>query len=142
MSLNRPPQVLVVDDDEGARELADLALGQAGYSVVRASSGEEAITLLGRMRPDLVLLDINMPMTSGIDVLKRLKQLRIRVPIVMMTANGDQASVWASMEGGAMDYLLKPFTPQILVARVRKTLEAARDAAAVRRSFSSARKAG
>jgi two-component system response regulator ResD len=83
-----------------------------------------------------------MPMTSGIDVLKRLKQLRIRVPIVMMTANGDQASVWASMEGGAMDYLLKPFTPQILVARVRKTLEAARDAAAVRRSFSSARKAG
>ena len=100
-----------------AIELADLVLGQAGYGVLRASSGDEAITLLGRLRPDLVLLDINMPLVSGIDVLKRMKQLRLRIPVVMMTANGDQASVWACMEGGAVDYLLKPFTPQTLVAR-------------------------
>jgi DNA-binding response OmpR family regulator len=143
MSFNLPAQkILVVDDDEGARELADLVLTQAGYAVLRASSGDEAMALLGRIRPDLVLLDINMPVASGIDVLQRMNKARLRVPVVMMTANGDQASVWAAMEFGAVDYLLKPFTPQALAARVRKTLDAARDASALKRTFRRTRLVG
>lgn len=129
------PTVLVVEDDETIRELADLILSQAGFAVLRAGKVEEAQELLARQRPAVILLDIQMPEISGLDLLGWLKQQRLNIPVVMMTASGDQQSVWAAMEGGALDYVLKPFTPNTLIMRVRKAIVASREAAAIRRNF-------
>lgn len=131
-------QILIVEDDEMLGEMVELILEQAGYKTTRAKTGAIALEILTNARFDLILLDINMPGMSGLDVLQIVRQRRrLRTPVLMMTANQSAETVREVMALGGNGYVLKPFTPQALTGRIRKALEPAgtslADRAAVRR---------
>jgi len=117
-------RIVVVEDEEDIMELICFNLERENYTVVRAESGEEALREIGKELPDLVLLDLMLPEIDGLEVCKRLKQdLRTQsVPIVMVTAKGEEPDVVTGLELGADDYIAKPFRPKELVARVRAVL--------------------
>jgi two-component system alkaline phosphatase synthesis response regulator PhoP len=116
--------ILVVDDEEDILELVRYNLQREGYQVVVAGSGEEAIKLVRQQIPDLIVLDLMLPGMDGLAVARHLKtDARCRqIPIVMLTAKGEEADVVAGLELGAEDYVTKPFSPRILTARVRAVL--------------------
>lgn len=116
-------QILIVEDDAHVRELVELILSQAGYDVVSARDGAMALELLRHLKPALMLLDINMPGISGLEVLRAVRQLRrLTMPILMMTANQSAETVREVMALGGDGYVLKPFTHEVLLMRVRKAL--------------------
>jgi len=116
--------ILVVEDEEDVLELLRYNLDKNGFAVETATSGEEAMDKARRMHPDLILLDIMLPGLDGLDVCKVLKRHADteRIPIVMVTAKGDEADIVAGLEVGADDYITKPFSPRVLVARVKAVL--------------------
>ncbi len=116
--------ILVVEDEEDVLELLRYNLDKNGFAVETAASGEEAMDKARRMHPDLILLDIMLPGLDGLDVCKVLKRHADteRIPIVMVTAKGDEADIVAGLEVGADDYITKPFSPRVLVARVKAVL--------------------
>jgi len=113
--------VLIVDDDEDLRILASKALTRAGHRVFEAADGEEGLRLIENLHPDLVVLDLSMPGIDGFEVLRRLRaaEATSTLPVIVLTAHGDEESARASFELGATDFLAKPFTPPQLDARVR-----------------------
>jgi DNA-binding response OmpR family regulator len=113
--------ILVVDDERHIVELARLYLEQDGYRVATASDGHEALTHARRVRPALVVLDLMLPGLDGWEVCKRLRA-ESDVPVIMLTARGDDVDRIVGLEIGADDYLIKPFNPRELVARVRAVL--------------------
>lgn len=116
------PRILIVDDEpEMVRGLAD-NLRFEGYQAVTATNGEEGLALALREAPDLILLDIMMPRLSGWDVCRELRHRGIDVPIIMLTARGQEADRVQGLELGADDYLSKPFSLRELLARVRAVL--------------------
>ncbi len=117
--------ILVVDDDPNLRLLAESALSRDGYQVLQAENGEQALEYVRSTRPDLVLLDVNMPGMDGIAVLKRLRaEGRTRsTPVLMLTVEGNEPATRAAFDAGANDYLAKPFTIPQLNARVRTCLD-------------------
>lgn len=119
--------VLVVEDEEDIQELIRYNLSKEGFQVTAVSSGEAAAYEIKRHRPDLVLLDLMLPGMDGLEVCRRLKQeaTTARIPIVMVTAKGEEADVVAGLELGAHDYVTKPFSPRVLLARVRAVLRRA-----------------
>lgn len=119
--------ILVVEDDEDILELICYNLEQAGWQVERAECGEDALKLLDRTSPDLLLLDLMLPEMDGLDVCRRIKsESRTRhIPVVMVTARGEEPDVVTGLELGADDYIVKPFRPRELVARVRAVLRRA-----------------
>ena len=106
--------ILVIDDDEHIGNLLEEALGQAGYGVMRAYSGTEALLLMEKRRPDLVLLDLMLPGLQGEKVLPRLAD----VPVIVMSAKADVEGKVALLQGGAADYVTKPFDIRELLARI------------------------
>ncbi len=116
--------VLVVDDEEDIRELVRYNLSKAGYDVVCAASGEEALIAARQVRPMLVLLDIMLPGIDGLEVCKRLKEDAAlkNIPIVMVSARGEETDVVTGLELGADDYISKPFSPSVLLARVKSVI--------------------
>jgi len=116
--------ILIVEDEEEIQELVAYNLAQQGYGVVRASSGEEALRAVGRGLPDLVLLDLMLPGVDGLEVCRRLKgdPATGQIPVLMLTAKGEEADVVAGLELGADDYITKPFSPRVLIARIRAVL--------------------
>ncbi len=118
------PHVLVVDDEENIRELVGYNLAREGFRATCVASGEEALAAAGRGGWDLVLLDLMLPGADGLEVCRRLKaDPRTRtIPVVMLTAKGEDADVVAGLELGADDYVTKPFSPRVLLARVRAVL--------------------
>ena len=116
--------ILVVEDEEEILDLVAYNLDKAGYEVVRALSGEEALRHAADAMPDLVLLDLMLPGIDGLEVCRRLKQqpAGAGLAIVMLTAKGEEADVVAGLEVGADDYITKPFSPKVLVARLRAVL--------------------
>jgi CheY-like chemotaxis protein len=127
-SQGRPLCVLVVDDDEDLRILARKALVQGGHQVWEAAGGSEALRLLETRTPDLVVLDLTMPPPDGHEVLRviRSREQTRSLPVVVLTAHGDEQSARTSFELGATDFLPKPFTPPQLNARVRSSFAHAR----------------
>ena len=117
-------KVLVTDDDRLTREVLRDVLGKAGFQVTLAVDGQEAIKTLQQDTFDLILLDIMMPRMSGYEVCKLIRQ-RSKVPIVMLTSIGDTESVVSGLDYGADDYVIKPFKPTELVARLRAVLRRA-----------------
>jgi DNA-binding response OmpR family regulator len=117
-------KLLVVDDDRDLRELIGYALTQAGFLVVGAADGREALELFARENPDLVVLDVNLPQIDGFEVCRRLRA-DSKVPILMLTVRGDEGDVVRGLDLGADDYLTKPFSPRTLLARVRALLRRA-----------------
>ena len=113
--------VLVVDDEPEIVRLVRDYLERAGFSVVTAGDGEQAIAAARRSRPDLIVLDLGLPRLDGLDVARALRR-EGDVPIVMLTARGEEADRVAGLEIGADDYVAKPFSPRELVARVRAVL--------------------
>ena len=114
-------KVLVVDDEPNIREVVGLYLRREGYAVVSATDGEEALGLFRRERPDLVVLDLILPGMDGIEVCRRMREER-RVPLIMLTARGEEADRAVGLEAGADDYVVKPFRPRELMARVSALL--------------------
>jgi two-component system KDP operon response regulator KdpE len=113
-----PAKILVVDDDPQVRRAMRAILSGHGCSVIEARDGEEALEEMNADRPDLVLLDINMPGIDGLETCKRIRELS-DVPIIMVTVRGDEKDKVAALDAGADDYLVKPFGTQELLARVR-----------------------
>jgi DNA-binding response OmpR family regulator len=118
-------KVLVADDDADLLDLVAYALGQAGYLVVKAADGTEAVERFNAEAPDLVVLDINMPGMSGFDVCSIIRG-RSTVPIMMLTARSEEQDLVRALDLGADDYLTKPFSPRELLARVKALLRRAR----------------
>lgn len=116
--------VLVVEDEESILELLRYNLDKAGFTVIPAGSGEDGLALARRRRPDLILLDLMLPGMDGLEVCRLLKRGRETegIPVVMLTARGEEADIVAGLELGADDYLTKPFSPRVLVAHIRATL--------------------
>ena len=125
-----PSRVLIVEDEPDIRELVVHHLKREGYQVSAAASGEEALRQVHASPPDLVLLDLMMPAMDGLEVCRRLRQdpATARLPIVMLTAKGDEVDRVIGLEIGADDYVVKPFSPKELLARVRAVLRRSRPA--------------
>ncbi len=130
--------ILVVDDEEDIRELVQLHLDREGYRVLTCETGEQALAMARSKTPDLVVLDLMLPGMDGLEVCKRLKadSALQQIPVVMLTAKGEESDIVAGLELGADDYITKPFSGKVLVARVRrllrKTVEAADEKGLVR----------
>jgi DNA-binding response OmpR family regulator len=115
------PTVLIVDDEANIRELVTLYLTAAGFTVESARDGREAVEKARALAPDLVILDIMLPGATGVEVTAQLREFS-RVPIVMLTARDSEMEKVALLEAGADDYVVKPFSPPELIARVRAVL--------------------
>jgi two-component system phosphate regulon response regulator PhoB len=116
--------VLVVEDEEDIRELVSYHLLKEGYQVAGVSSGEEALATAEAQPPDLILLDLMLPGVDGLTVCQRLRSSprTESVPIVMLTAKGEESDIVGGLNLGANDYVTKPFSPKVLLARVRAVL--------------------
>ncbi|MCE5302415.1 MAG: response regulator [Planctomycetaceae bacterium] len=119
--------VLVVEDEEDIRELVSYNLLKEGYQVAGVASGEDALTAVADKTPDLVLLDIMLPGLDGLSVCRRLKgdPRFASIPIIMLTAKGEEPDVVSGLNMGADDYVTKPFSPKVLLARVQAVLRRA-----------------
>ncbi|MBN2720606.1 MAG: response regulator transcription factor [Proteobacteria bacterium] len=117
-------KILVVEDDEDILELIDYNLSRENYRVFKSVSGEEALRLANREQPALVVLDLMLPGMDGLEVCRRFKgnPKTANIPIVMVTAKGEESDVVSGLELGADDYVVKPFSPKVLLARIRNVL--------------------
>src|SRR5215210_5203580 len=117
-------KILVAEDEKQIADMISFKLTNGGHQIVRAQDGEQAIALAGREIPDLILLDAMMPGLSGFEVLRRLKgDVSLRsIPVIMVTAKGHERDVLSGLRGGAIDYIVKPFSLKELSARVELAL--------------------
>ena len=122
--------ILAVEDDEDILELLKYNLAKEGYRVTAVTSGEEGLQLARSTTPDLILLDLMLPGVDGLEVCRRLKMdaKTRQVPIIMLTAKGEETDIVTGLELGAEDYITKPFSTRVLLARVRTVLRRRRTA--------------
>lgn len=127
---NKAPLILVVEDENALVTLLRYNLEREGFQVIEAGDGEEALLLAREQRPDLILLDWMLPLLSGIEVCRQLRRLpeTRSVPIIMLTARGEEGDKLRGLDSGADDYVTKPFSPSELIARVRAVIRRARPA--------------
>ena len=116
--------ILIVDDEEDILELIKFNLEKEGYSIVKAFTGEKAVKIARQTSIDLIVLDLMLPGMDGLEVTKFLKadEKTWEIPIIMLTAKGEESDIITGLELGADDYLSKPFSPKILIARIRAIL--------------------
>ncbi len=116
--------ILIVEDENDVLELLRFNLTKEGFSVTTATRGEDALKAVGQKRPDLILLDLMLPGISGLEVCRQLKKepRTSGIPIVMLTAKGEEADIVVGLEVGADDYVTKPFSVKVLVSRIRVIL--------------------
>jgi two-component system phosphate regulon response regulator PhoB len=121
--------ILAVEDEDDIAELIRYNLEREGFRVVTTSTGEAGLQEAARRTPDLVLLDLMLPGVDGLEVCRRLKgdTRTAKIPIMMVTARGEEADIVAGLELGADDYVVKPFSPRVLLARTRSILRRRRD---------------
>ena len=119
------PTILVIDDDHDLLGLLSLKLGKEEFKVLLASDGKSGFEMVKNKKPDLVVLDINMPKMSGLEVCKALRsdEKTIDVPIIMLTAKSEEIDRVLGLEFGADDYLTKPFSPRELILRIKNILK-------------------
>jgi DNA-binding response OmpR family regulator len=125
MTDREAPLVLVADDEDDIRSLVSFRLKRAGYEVITAADGEEALLLATTRLPDLVVLDMMMPKATGLEVTRSMREQSTTkdIPIILLTARAQEADVARGFDAGADDYVKKPFSPQDLQARVQALLE-------------------
>ncbi|HBG78561.1 MAG TPA: DNA-binding response regulator [Phycisphaerales bacterium] len=118
-------KILIVDDEEDVLELVRYNLDKNGYKVETAATGEQALAKAGAKLPDLIILDLMLPGIDGLDVCKKLKNdtKTQNIPVIMLTAKGEETDIVTGLELGADDYVTKPFSPKVLVARIRRVLQ-------------------
>ena len=114
-------KILVIEDEQDIQTLLEYNLGQAGFEVLQSENGEEGLWLAIERQPNLILLDWMLPLLSGIEVLRQLRNRADTrdIPVIMMTARGEEGDRLRGLDGGADDYVTKPFSPAELLARVR-----------------------
>jgi len=117
-------RILIIEDEEDIRELVRYNLERENFSVVEAESGEDGLKEVSKKQPDLILLDLMLPGKDGMQICRELKHDKAsqNIPVVMMTARGEESDIVAGLELGAEDYIVKPFSPKVLVARVKAVL--------------------
>ena len=117
-------KILVAEDERDIRDLISFILRFAGFEVIVALNGEEAVSLAVGERPDLILLDVRMPRMTGYDACRKIKAdpLLKDTPVIFLSAKGQEAEIKAGMEAGALEYMLKPFAIDHFLERVRNTL--------------------
>jgi len=118
------PKILIAEDEPDIRDLVAFTLRFAGYEVIAANNGEEAVQMASREYPDLILLDVRMPRMTGYDACRAIKanpELK-DIPVVFLSAKGQESEIQTGLEAGAEEYLLKPFAPDQLTDRVRAIL--------------------
>jgi two-component system KDP operon response regulator KdpE len=121
---NESITVLVIEDDKASSQLVATALRQDGYNVIAAYDGQEGLRLMYKSRPDLIVLDINMPAMDGWTVCQRVREVS-NLPIIMLTARSEPDEIVRGLDMGADDYIIKPFQINVLLARVRSNLRRA-----------------
>jgi CheY-like chemotaxis protein len=119
------PKILVADDERDIRELIGFTLRFAGFEVVLVADGIEAIKQAPLEQPDLILLDVRMPKVTGYDVCRHLKEnpATSAIPIVFLSAKGQEGEIQEGLDSGAVEYIVKPFTPDDLTDQVREVLQ-------------------
>ncbi len=117
--------ILIVDDEEDVLELVRYNLDKNGYKLDTAASGEDALAKARAKIPDLIILDLMLPGIDGLEVCKKLKNdpKTQNIPIIMLTAKSEESDIITGLELGADDYVTKPFSPKVLIARVRRILQ-------------------
>jgi two-component system, OmpR family, alkaline phosphatase synthesis response regulator PhoP len=116
------PKILLVEDDEALARALEFNLTREKFDVVRGRRGDTAVDLVVRTQPDLVTLDVMLPGMNGVDVCRELRTRGLDVPVIMLTARGDEVDRVLGLEIGADDYLVKPFSVRELIARIRARL--------------------
>ena len=117
-------KILIAEDERDIRDLITFTLGFAGFEVMAAANGEEAVNLARQETPDLILMDVRMPRMTGYEACELMKadpKLK-NVPVVFLSAKGQDAEIQTGLQSGAVDYLLKPFAPDQLTARITAVL--------------------
>lgn len=114
----------MVEDEEDIREILLLQLKREGYETLSADSGEEGIRLIREQKPELVMLDLMLPGVDGLDVCRKLREDKQTkdIPIIMITARGEEADIITGLEMGADDYVTKPFSPRVVMSRIKTVL--------------------
>jgi DNA-binding response OmpR family regulator len=117
-------KILIAEDERDIRDLITFTLRFAGYEVVAASNGEEAVTLALQEIPDLILLDVRMPRMTGYEACAKIKENKKTkdVPVMFLSAKGQDTEIQAGLTAGAVEYLLKPFAPDQLTTRIQAIL--------------------
>lgn len=123
------PRILLVEDDEVIREATQMALERYGFPVDTAADGLQGLERFRARRPDLMLIDVMLPMLDGVGLCRRVRE-ESSLPILMMSARGEAVDVVSGLEAGADDYVVKPFEIAVLVARIRTVLRRTGPAAA------------
>lgn len=118
-------RILIAEDEQDIRQLIKFTLNFAGHEVIVTSNGEEAYEKAIETIPDLILMDVRMPRMTGYEACKRMKEVESlkNVPIVFLSAKGQEAEVQAGLDAGAVEYILKPFAPDQLTAKVESLIE-------------------
>ena len=121
-------KVLVCDDDDLLADLLEFRLSNRGFEVTRAANGQQALDRLAEFTPDAMILDAMMPLMDGYEVLRRVREnpATADLPVIMLTARRQEQDIVGALELGASDYMVKPFIPEELVARLTRLLGAAR----------------
>ena len=116
--------ILIVEDDENIQQLVGYNLTKAGYHTTYADTGEQALSVLAKAKPDLILLDLMLPEISGVEVCKAVKTEKqtSHIPIIILTAKGEEEDITAGLDLGADDYITKPFSPKVLLSRIKAVL--------------------
>lgn len=117
-------RILIADDERDIRDLITFTLNYAGHEVVTASDGEEAYNLARQVLPDLILLDVRMPRMDGYEACEKIKadETTRHIPVVFLSAKGQESEVRTGLDVGAAEYIVKPFAPALLSERVRSIL--------------------
>ena len=117
-------QILIIEDEEDIRELVRYNLERENLAVTEAESGEAGLKSASQKKPDLILLDLMLPGKDGLQICRELKRNEATrdIPVVMMTAKGEESDIVTGLELGAEDYIVKPFSPKVMVARIKAVL--------------------
>lgn len=117
-------KILIAEDERDIRDLITFTLRFAGYEVVAASNGEEAVQLVLQEMPDLILMDVRMPRMTGYEACAAVKAnpKTQHIPVIFLSAKGQESEIQTGLDAGADEYLLKPFAPDQLVARIQEVL--------------------
>ena len=123
-------KILIAEDDPDIRELIVISLKYAGYEVVPAADGQQAVDLTVQENPDLIMLDVRMPLLTGFEALERIKERPQfkDTPVVILSAKGQEAEIQSGLDLGACQYILKPFAPDELIGKIQEIVAGAQEA--------------
>lgn len=118
-------RILVAEDERDIRELINFTLSFAGHEVTQVPNGEEAVTMAQEIKPDLIMMDVRMPRLTGYEACRKMKEIDSvkDIPVVFLSAKGQDDEIAIGMEAGAIDYILKPFAPDDLTQRIADILQ-------------------